>query len=192
MAVTSKGQRTRDGLVTAAAKLMHERGMAATTLGDVLRASGTGKSQLYQHFDSKDALCAAVLEHQLAMVLSAQPSLADDSCADLGQWRSDLLSANERAGFGGCPLGSFAGQVSGIEPLRLLYADLFARWQAAIAALVARAQQAGQVPVDRDPSETALILLGAMQGGTALSHIHRDPQPLISALDAAFRAIGAD
>ena len=37
---------------------------------------------------------------------------------------------------------------------------------------------------------TALVLLSAMQGGTALSHVHRNPQPLERALDGALRAIG--
>jgi TetR/AcrR family transcriptional repressor of nem operon len=190
MAVTAKGRRTRDGIVAAAARLMHERGLAATTVEDVLGACGAGRSQLYHYFRGKDALCAAVLEYQFARVLAAQPSLTDESCSDLRRWWADLVSANEGSGFGGCPLGTFAGQMDGIEPLRELYADLFTRWQAAIAGLVTRAQQAGQVPPDRDPDEMALILLGAMQGGTALSHVHRDPRPLTRALDAAFRAVG--
>ena len=187
MAVTSKGQRTRAGLVAAAARLMHERGMAATTLGDVLDASGAGKSQLYHYFSSKDELCAAVLEHQFARVMAAQPSLTDDSCADLRQWRADLVAANE---LGGCPLGTFAGQVAGVAGLRALYADLFGQWRSAVAGLVVRAQWAGRVPLGGDPDEIALVLLCAMQGGTALSHVHRDPRPLMSALDAVLLGIG--
>ena len=41
-------------MVAAADELMHERGVANTTLADVRAASGTSKSQLYQHFADKD------------------------------------------------------------------------------------------------------------------------------------------
>jgi hypothetical protein len=43
---------------------------------------------------ASSALCTAVLEPQYARVLAAQPSPTDESCADLGRWRSDLLTVD--------------------------------------------------------------------------------------------------
>lgn len=63
---------------------MHDKGMAATTVEGILTACGAGRSQLYHYFQGKDARCAAMLEHQLARVLAAQPSLTDKSCAAIG------------------------------------------------------------------------------------------------------------
>src|ERR1051325_6216845 len=54
--LTARGAKTRARIVAAAADLMYVKGVGATTLDDVLAASGVSKSQLYHHFDGKDAL----------------------------------------------------------------------------------------------------------------------------------------
>jgi AcrR family transcriptional regulator len=61
-------------IVSAAAKLMHERGFAAPSMDDVLAASGAGKSQVHHHFDGRQDLRVAVLHHQFDLVMAAQPA----------------------------------------------------------------------------------------------------------------------
>jgi AcrR family transcriptional regulator len=58
--LTAKGAATRDRIVQSAADLMYIKGVHATTLDDVLAATGTSKSQLYRHFPDKEALVRAV------------------------------------------------------------------------------------------------------------------------------------
>src|SRR5215470_7849907 len=110
---TSKGRHTKAAIVAAAGQLMHDRGIAATSLDDVLAASGAGKSQMYHYFKNKEELTKAVLHHQFERIMAAQPSLTDETSTDLAQWRSEVLEALRVSGNGLCPLGAFAGQVSG-------------------------------------------------------------------------------
>jgi TetR/AcrR family transcriptional regulator, transcriptional repressor for nem operon len=187
---TSKGQRARSLITETAARLMHEKGIDATSMDDVLAASGTGKSQVYHYFSSKEDLVAAVLEFQFGAIMAAQSALHDESCADLGRWRQEVLAANESGCFSGCPLGAFAGQLDGSTSLRALYADLFARWQAALAALVERARSAGRLRLSTSPDDTALVLLGALEGGSMLSHVRRRQDDLERMLDAALMSVG--
>jgi TetR/AcrR family transcriptional repressor of nem operon len=187
---TSKGQRARSLITETAARLMHEKGIDATSMDDVLAASGTGKSQVYHYFGSKEDLVAAVLEFQFGAIMAAQSALHDESCADLGRWRQEVLAANESGCFSGCPLGAFAGQLDGSTSLRALYADLFARWQAALAALVERARSAGRLRLSTSPDDTALVLLGALEGGSMLSHVRRRQDDLQRMLDAALMSVG--
>lgn len=188
---TAKGRRAREVIVNTAAQLMHERGIAATAVDDVLAASGTGKSQMYHYFRKKQDLVAAALHRQLERVLNAQPALSDSECTDLFRWRDQVLTAFHESGFGNCPLGAFAGQVDDDPVLRGELAGLFARWRSAIAGLVERARQAGRVPDDLDPEQAALLLLTALQGGTMLAHLAKDDYPLTRALDQALRALAA-
>jgi len=51
--LTPKGQRTRLRIVDAAAQLIHERGVTATTLEDVKAAAAVSNSQLYHYFANK-------------------------------------------------------------------------------------------------------------------------------------------
>jgi len=187
---TSKGQRAKSLITETAARLMHEKGIDATSMDDVLAASRTGKSQMYHYFSSKEDLVAAVLEFQFSRIMAAQPVLHDESCADLGRWRQEVLKANEAGGFSDCPPGAFAGQLDGSASLQALYAGLFARWQAALAALVERARSAGPLPLSTSPDDTALVLLGALEGGSMLSHVRRRQDDLKRMLDAALISVG--
>jgi TetR/AcrR family transcriptional repressor of nem operon len=187
---TSKGQRSKSLITETAARLMHEKGIDATSIDDVLAASQTGKSQAYHYFSGKEDLVAAVLEFQFSRVMAAQSALHDETCADLRRWRQEVLAANESGGFAGCPLGAFAGQLDGNSSLEALYADLFARWQAALAALVVRARSAGRLPPSTSPDDTALVLLGALEGGSMLSHVRHRQDDLERMLDAALASVG--
>ena len=69
--LTARGAKTRARIVAAAADLMYIQGVGGTTLDDVLAASGVSKSQLYHHFDGKDALVRAVIDHVGERVLRA-------------------------------------------------------------------------------------------------------------------------
>jgi TetR/AcrR family transcriptional regulator, transcriptional repressor for nem operon len=180
---TTRGRRTRAAILGSAAQLMHERGMAAASMDDVLLASGAGKSQLYHYFDDRRDLCAAVLQHQFERVRAAQPSLDDPSCTDLRTWRDEVLDAFRDSGGGTCPLGAFAAQTDGDPFLRETLTTLFDRWQQALSDLVRRADAAGSLRPGTDSKAAGLALLTAHQGGTLLAHLHRSEEPLARALD---------
>jgi AcrR family transcriptional regulator len=188
---TERGRRSRTAIVAAAAELMHDRGLAAPSIDEVLAASGAGKSQLYHYFESRRDLSVAVLHHQFERVMAAQPSLTDPGCDDLGRWRDEVLHAQRTHGMNTCPLGVFVGQTDADPMLRDTLDELFTRWQRAISDLVARARQAGRIRRDADPDAAALALLTAHQGGTLLSHLRQDVAPLADAIDAAIGALGA-
>ena len=62
--LTPKGARTRARIVEAAAALIHQRGVAATTLEDVKVAADVSGSQLYHYFPDKNELVQAVIDYQ--------------------------------------------------------------------------------------------------------------------------------
>lgn len=188
---TERGRRTRTAIVTAAAELMHRHGLAGPSIDDVLAASGTGKSQLYHYFDSRQDLAAAVLYHQFDRVMEAQPALHDPACADLRAWRDQVLEAHRRSGYGTCPLGAFVGQVDDEPELRTILAELFDRWAGSLASLVARARDQGRLRSDIDPEDAGQMLLAALEGGTILAHLHRHPAALERSLDAAIAVLTA-
>jgi AcrR family transcriptional regulator len=65
----SKGEITRERVLDAAEALFAERGYEGTTLRDVATRVGLRIPSLYNHFDSKESLYAAVLERDLGPVL---------------------------------------------------------------------------------------------------------------------------
>src|ERR1700712_2032471 len=61
--LTAKGARTRARIVEEAATLIHERGVAGTTLEDVKVAAEVSGSQMYHYFPDKDELVQAVIDY---------------------------------------------------------------------------------------------------------------------------------
>lgn len=64
-----KGEITRARILDAAEEIFAERGFDGTTLRDVAARVGLRNPSLYNHFESKDALYAAVLERGVGPVL---------------------------------------------------------------------------------------------------------------------------
>lgn len=173
--------------------MIHEHGVAGTSLDDVRAATGTSKSQLYHYFADKSALVGAVVERQVEQVLSAQqPELDDlDSMAGLRRWRNRVLALHELAACAdGCPLGRLANEVAGSDPAaRAGLIAGFTAWQDRLAAGLDAMCDRNELPADADPDALALGLLGAVQGGLLLARTTGSVAPLEAALDLALDGI---
>jgi TetR/AcrR family transcriptional regulator, transcriptional repressor for nem operon len=183
--LTPKGERTRTRIVEAAARLIHERSVAGTTLEDVKAAAAVSGSQLYHYFPDKDDLLQAVIDHQ-ARTIAANQRQADLGSPDgLRAWRDTVIAqAKSSNGRGGCPLGSLAGQLAETDPrARALIAAGFEQWSAAISDGLRELQAAGRLPAAIDADDYAITLLAALQGGLLLAQIQQDTRPLETAVD---------
>jgi len=185
--VTERGRRTRALIIDAAATLMYQRGVAMTSLDDVLAAAGSGKSQLYHYFDSKADLVAAVIERQLERVLAKQPSLEHiDSWEGIEAWVADILDAHSAPGGPfACPLGTMAAELKTDETFRPSLDAAFRRWEAPLARGLQTMQDRGDLVADADPARLATAVIAALQGGMLLARVRGDITPLQDALGSA-------
>jgi TetR/AcrR family transcriptional repressor of nem operon len=187
--LTARGAATRARIVEAAADLMYVRGVNATTLDDVRAASGTSKSQLYNHFADKDALVRAVAELWAARVLAREEAqLARlNSFNGLVRWRNALVQRNAaQNGAHGCALGSMAAEVSDHDDeARETLSATFRRWEQLLADGLRRMQAGGHLRGDADADALATGLIAALQGGYLLAQTAGDVRPMELALDMA-------
>ena len=183
---TAGGRARRQVIIDAAADLMYARGVNATSVDEVLAASGTGKSQLYHYFDGKTDLVRCVVGRQLDVVLGGQPRLACiRTWDDLERWASDLLSIHQTAaGPLACPLGSLAAEIDRDPALRPVVAAAFGDWRAPLAAAFAALQQSGEVRPDISPDLLALRTLVVLQGGMLMAATLDDADVLTDSVHA--------
>ncbi|GAB2915100.1 TetR/AcrR family transcriptional regulator [Rhodococcus aerolatus] len=190
---TARGRATRDRIVAAAAALAQRRGVLATSLDDVRRATSTSKSQLYHYFPDKSGLVGTVVDAQADHVLATQqPALGEvGSMAGLRAWRDHVIALCRGEGpQGGCPLGRLGAELAEVDDAaRARVAAGFDRWRAALTAGLATMQRRGELAADADAEHLALGLLAAVQGGLLLAQVHRSTTPLEAALDLALAGI---
>jgi AcrR family transcriptional regulator len=86
----SKGERTRESILTAAIERFGREGYRATSVADIARDAGVGGTVAYAYFPSKEALfLAAVDEDAAAVIHEGLSTLAADATID--DWRQTLL-----------------------------------------------------------------------------------------------------
>jgi TetR/AcrR family transcriptional repressor of nem operon len=191
--LTARGAKTRARIVAAAAELMYVQGVGSTTLDDVLAASGASKSQLYHHFDGKEALVRAVVDHVGQRIIEREREALShvSTVRGLRRWRDSLVQNNSlRHGAYGCALGSLASEVSDHDALaREALSELFTEWQGLLASVLRRLQDSGALPDEVSVDQLATGLMAAVQGGYMLAQTERDVTPMATSIDMALAHI---
>ena len=191
--ITRRGRETRQRIVSAAAALMFEHGVAETTLEDIRAAAEVSGSQVYHYFADKQALVRAVIDYQTDAVLDSQADHLDalDTVAGLRAWRDFIVEHQRQLQCrGGCPIGALGAEVAEIDSMaRRAVAGGFRRWEERIRDGLCTMQTRGDLPQSVDADDLALALLAALQGGLLLTQIRRDTKPLEVALDTMLERI---
>ena len=184
---TGRGRASRERIVERAAELFAERGVAGTSLDEVLAAAGAGKSQLYHYFRGRDELVEAAVGLRCAQVLAGLTQALGTvaSLAGLEQALAGFVAGFEQMGLPGCPIGSLAAEVAERnEGARLQAAAAFDAWEQLFAGALERMRDQGELRADASPALLATALLAGIEGGMVLSQTRKDPASLHIAVEA--------
>ena len=159
---------------------MYAHGVSATSVDDVLDASGTGKSQLYHYFTDRAELVTAVIDHQIDAILEAQPLLETiESLATFERWAKRILVVHAQPGGPfACPLGSMAAELKNDPAYRGALQQAFRRWEDPLASGLRTMVRNGELGRRDSPDRMAASIIGALQGGMLLARIADDVTPL--------------
>ena len=182
--LTPKGARTRARIVEEAAALIHERGVAGTTLDDIRAAAEVSGSQMTHYFADKHELVHAVIDYQAESIVNRNRR-ALSGANGVETWRNMVLSAAKRTkAKGGCALGSLAGQLAESDPdARALIASGFDQWAATIADGLRSLHADGKLPSGIDPDDLAVTLLATLEGGLVLAQVQQRSRPFETAIN---------
>jgi AcrR family transcriptional regulator len=152
-------------ICAAALEIFAEKGFAAARLDEIARRAGVSKGTLYLYFKDKEALFRAVVQSAIAPNIEAVTSAISAVDAPFAEVVRMLLAAfAEREAR--LPIGAVAKMVVGEsrnfpELARVWHDEVASRAIGAIAALIERAQQRGEVKAG-DPRLYAFSLMGPM------------------------------
>lgn len=71
----SKAEQTRQFIIEKAAVIFNEKGIAGTSIDDVLKASDVAKGCLYGHFESKEELAYASVDYMLGRIVARREAV---------------------------------------------------------------------------------------------------------------------
>ena len=168
-----------------AAELFAARGIAATSVDEVLAAAGAGKGQFYHYFRGRDELAAAAVGYRCEQVVAGLTEALGDvsSFAALEQALAGFVAGFEQEGLPGCPIGTLSAEVAGRnEEARLRAAAGFDAWERLRAGALGRMRERGELRAGAPLAELATGLLACIEGGMVLSQARRDMASLRTAV----------
>jgi AcrR family transcriptional regulator len=190
--LTAKGRATRQRIIQGAADAIRARGVALTTLEDIMNQTGTSKSQLFHYFPGgKEQLLLAVAAFESQTVLDdQQPHLsALTSWAAWQRWRDSVVERYRRQGQN-CPIAVLMSEIGRTTPgAEAVTAELIAKWRGAIATGIRSMQAQGKVAGSVDVERAAAALLAGIQGGVGIMLATGDLTYLEAALDTGIDAL---
>jgi len=189
-ATTERGRKTRQRILETAADIFHRNGVNATSVDEVLKAAGAGKSQFYHYFKNKDDLVRKVIRYHLDSLFTDEAS-----CWRFDSWEyldSFLKNVSQQQPDHGCPLGRMVLELGeGNSPLRRELNGVFSRLQARMSDGFRSMKKNGLLNRQADPESLALFVLASMQGGLLLGKVSRDNGRIQQVLDHTRRHLGS-
>ncbi len=169
---------TRTRMIQAAFDLFHQQGVNATSVDEILAKSGTGKSQFYHYFKSKEDLVHAVVE-SFGEMLKAQKlplKYEIDSWADLEEWFGVFVNHQRRSGCSrGCPMATIAYELTGDDELIRQDINMICELsRKPLLKFFVTEQARGHLVDGADPEALTDFCYTIMQGGLILSKIQKD------------------
>jgi TetR/AcrR family transcriptional repressor of nem operon len=161
---------------------------------EITASAGVPKGSFYNHFESKEALGAEIVERYAAGATARRAILHDKSVPGLERLRRHFEAQNkifvdtnfER----GCLLGNFSAELSNQSPvIRESLQKLYVRWTDDLAVAVADAQAEGSINSKTPARELAAYLLDAYEGALLRTRVDKNSQALDRFLDLAFTRI---
>ena len=168
-------------IVDAGLRVFLRGGFNASSVQDITEEAGVPKGSFYNHFDSKEALGAEIVD-LYAEGGGRRDVLKDTSLPPLDRLRRYFDGLNRMyatSGFEeGCLLGNFSAELADSSPaIRGRLEATFQRWTSEMEAVIAEGQRLGDVPKDTSAGELAAFLLDAYEGAILRARVEKSSAP---------------
>lgn len=190
----TKSEFTRANVIEKTIGLINTSGYTATSMDDIIKATGVKKGNLYFHFSSKEELVLKVLEKAREDYFSyLTKSLTFDS--PLKNIES-LLEAvfrfhKSRKFTGGCIFGNIILEVSESNPrISSMATSALQEWTELMTSLLSEGISDGEINLPLPPETMAEHIVASMEGGIMLSRAKKSSRPLRDCMNTIYYMLG--
>ena len=172
---------TKEQILDAGMKALLEKGFNGVGVQENTAAAGVPKGSFYNHFESKEALGAEVID-RYAATNPRRAILRDTSRPPLARLRAYFAEMNKvllDSNFGrGCILGNMSAELANqSELIRASLVSYYEGWTEALATTIAEAQAAGEIKNTATAGELAAFILDAYEGAVLRARVERSNAP---------------
>jgi TetR/AcrR family transcriptional regulator, transcriptional repressor for nem operon len=170
---------TKQTILQQAGVLFNSKGYKATSVSDITTATGLTKGALYRHFENKDALEAAALQHLFNSMLDhfrkrvKAETNAIDKLKAVMDFFGDYISKPPIKG--GCPLLNVAIEADDSNNrLRKNAAGMLALLKTSIETILENGIRFQQIQTNCQPATVATIMIASLEGAVMMSKLQKN------------------
>ncbi len=184
----------RELVLDGAMGVFWRKGYEATSVEDLVAATGINRASMYNTFGDKRGLFLAAVDHYLAKVIAERLAILLDPVSakqSIRRYFEGVLSFSLGEGRRlGCLLTNSAVEMAprdGFVGERLR--QCLARVEEAFREVIERGQKQGEIEADKDPRALARFLMGAVQGLRVLARADADEATLRDVVDVTLATL---
>jgi len=183
----------KEQIVQAGLKILLDKGFNGVGVQEITDTAGVPKGSFYNHFESKEALGAEIVE-RYGMDSTRRQVLLNRSLPALKRLRGHFEGLNElfvKSKFErGCLLGNFSAELSNQSAvIRQGLADLYGRWSKDLELAIEAGQAEGTISKEKNAADIAAFLLDAYEGALLRARVERSRAPFDRFMQFAFEKI---
>ncbi|MES2520186.1 MAG: TetR/AcrR family transcriptional regulator [Bacteroidota bacterium] len=185
----SKSDITRQSIIEKSAPIFNTKGYSATSMNDILLATGLTKGGVYGNFESKDEIAIEAFEHSIGKLLEAlrfkikkENTAKDKLFAILSFYKNYSLTPLTE---GGCPLLNTAIEADDNLPfLKIKAQNALTELLSGLEMIIQKGVQTNEFKAEIEPNKEATLIFSVIQGGLMMSKLSDNPKILNSLLDS--------
>lgn len=170
-----KAERTRQFIIETAAPIFNEKGIAGTTIDDILAATKMAKGGLYGHFESKEEIANVMVNYLLdklsdkvAAVMAKEKTAIKKIFAFIDIYKDPLDSYID----GGCPILNFGVEADDNNPvLKQRLKTMIEEGQKDFVAIINKGIADGEISPEISAADYALKMFTLLEGGMMVSRV---------------------
>lgn len=178
----TKAERTKQLIIDKSAPIFNSKGVAGTSLSDILEVTKLAKGSLYVHFENKEAISHAVVDHFVGRklkLLEATLSRPGSAKEKLFAYLDVFLNPVSPPFDGGCPFLNFGMEADDLDQtIRKKVKKVIDIVQQRIADTVELGITKGELKVTMIPQEFAIKLYAMMEGAVMMTRITGSKKPM--------------
>ncbi len=183
----TKAERTRHFIIEKAAPLINRKGMAGTSINDIMEATQLTKGSVYGNFENKEEICSEAFDYLMKRLLSS----LDAAMAGKKTYREKLFAfldfyppTLKQEGYYGCPMMNFGNEADDTNPdIKQKVSKAIAASEAKIAKLVQAGIDNGEFRKDVDAEIFSVKLFTMLEGGMWISRMQSSNKQVLLVID---------
>jgi len=185
--IMTKAERTRQFIIEKAAPIFNQKGIAGTSMSDIMEATKLAKGGLYGNFESKEELClesfkylTKTLSDEINKSVDAKTTAKDKLFALLDFYENRLFKTEN----GGCPILNFGTEADDTNPLiKQKVNESIDRFQNRISNIIRMGHETGEFPKTFDAVTFAIKMFAMIEGAILISKVQNSSKHMHIVID---------